>query len=64
MGCRRLILRTRWAIALLIASLPGVLAQDFSLFAWMDGVHVAVVLLVAIGLALLARWINARGWPA
>lgn len=71
LGCLALILRKRWATGLLVASLLGVLAQDFGLFVLMDGVHIAgmvavvlqtIVLLVAIALVALARSATARGW--
>lgn len=73
LGCLALILRKRWAAGLLIASLLGVLVQDFGLFVLMGGAQAAgmvavalqtVVLLVAIALVLLARRADARGWLA
>ena len=68
-GCLGLIMRKRWAMPLLIASLAGVIVQDVSLFG-LSGVAappVAValqglVLVIAIGLVLLARKAAARGW--
>jgi hypothetical protein len=66
-----LALRRKWALPLLVASLAGVLVQDFGMFVLADGAALAgpvavalqgVVLLVAIGLAWLA-WRGAqRGW--
>jgi hypothetical protein len=72
-GCICLIWRKRWATALLIASLAGVIVQDFGLFvlskAAADAAPVAlvlqgVVLLIAVGLVFLARKASARGWIA
>ena len=70
-GCLGLIVRKRWAMPLLIASLAGVIVQDVSLFG-LSGVSappVAVVLqglvlVIAIGLVLLARKAAARRWIA
>jgi hypothetical protein len=70
-GCLGLILRKRWAMPLLLASLAGVIAQDLGLFVLSDAARQAgpvpmvlqgLVLLVAIGLVLLARKAAARGW--
>ncbi|HET9484094.1 MAG TPA: hypothetical protein VFO79_09070 [Xanthomonadales bacterium] len=70
-GCVALILRRRIALPLLVASLIGILVQDFGLFVLADGASLAgpvavvmqgVVLLVGIGLVLLARKAAARGW--
>jgi hypothetical protein len=68
-GCLGLIMRKRWAMSLLIASLGGVILQDISLFllsgAEPGGSAMALqglVLVVAIGLVLLARTAVARGW--
>ena len=72
-GCLGLILRKRWAVPLLIASLAGVIVQDLSLFLLTNAAAQAgavamllqgIVLLVAIGLVLLARKAAARGWLA
>jgi hypothetical protein len=71
LGCVGLILRKRWALPLLMASLAGVIVQDLALFVMTDAVSVAgptaavlqaVVLLVAIGLVVLARRATSRGW--
>jgi hypothetical protein len=71
LGCIGLILRKRWALPLLMASLAGVIVQDLALFVMTDAVSVAgptaavlqaVVLLVAIGLVVLARRATSRGW--
>lgn len=70
-GCVALILRRRIALPLLVASLVGILVQDFGLFVLAKGASLAgpvavamqaVVLLVGIGLLLLARKAAARGW--
>ena len=72
-GCLGLILRKRWAVPLLIASLAGVIVQDLALFLLTNAAAQAgavamllqgIVLLVAIGLVLLARKAAARGWLA
>lgn len=72
-GCLGLILRKRWAMPLLLASLVGVIIQDFGLFVLSDAVKQAgpvpmvlqgIVLLIAIGLVLLARKAAVRGWIA
>ena len=72
-GCLGLILRKRWAVPLLIASLAGVIVQDLSLFLLTNAAAQAgvvamllqgIVLLVAIGLVLLGRKAAARGWLA
>ena len=70
-GCIALILRRRIALPLLVASLVGILVQDFGLFVFAKGASLAgpvavamqgVVLLVGIGLVLLARRAAAHGW--
>ena len=70
-GCLGLILRKRWAMPVLIASLAGVIVQDVSLFglskipaetAAVAVVLQGLVLVIAIGLVLLARKAAARGW--
>jgi hypothetical protein len=71
LGSLGLILRKRWATAVLVVSLLGVVVQDLGLFVLTDagaqaGATVAVlqglVLLVAVGLVLLARRARAEGW--
>ena len=73
LGSLGLILRKRWALPVLIASLLGVLGQDFAMFVLADVTAVygivplvlqCIVLLIAIGLILLARRGIARGWIA
>ena len=68
-GCVGLIMHKRWASPLLIASLAGVILQDVSLFGLSNGaaqpvafVLQGLVLLVAVGLAMLGRKAVARGW--
>jgi len=68
-GCVGLIMRQRWAKALFIISLAGVIGQDAWLFG-MSGVAAGaaaavlqgLVLVVAIALVLLARKAASRGW--
>ena len=71
LGSLALILRKRWATAVLVASLVGVVVQDVGLFVLTDaaaqaGSTVVVlqsfVFLVAVGLVLLARRARAEGW--
>lgn len=71
LGSLGLVLRRRWATGLLIASLLGVLAQDFALFVVLDSLKAfngmapllqGTVLLVAVGLVPLAALAGARGW--
>jgi hypothetical protein len=70
-GCVGLLLRKRWALPLLLASLAGVIVQNLGLFVLSDAASLmpavayvlqGLVLLVAIGLVLLARRAIARGW--
>lgn len=70
-GCLGLLLRRRWAMPLLIASLVGVLVQDVGIFVVAGAAKVmgtvpvvlqTLVLLVAIGLVLLARKAIASAW--
>ncbi len=71
LGCIGLIARKRWALPLLVASLLGVIVQDFGLFVLSDVVRISgpvvlamqgLVLAVAIALVWLARTAIARGW--
>lgn len=71
LGCIGLLMRKKWALAVFVASLVGILVQDFGLFVLARGVTVAgptavvlqgVVLLVGVGLILLSRRGIARGW--
>lgn len=70
-GCLGLVLRKRWALPFLIASLAGLIVQDFALFVLNDGLALAgpaavalqtVVLLISIGLVYLARHAGVQGW--
>jgi len=73
LGSLGLILRRRWAMPLLIASLVGLTVQDVGLFL-LSGVPgqagtvamvlQGLVLLIAIGLVLLAGKAAANGWIA
>jgi hypothetical protein len=72
-GCVGLLLRKRWALPLLLASLAGLVVQNLGLFVLSDAGSLAgpgvyalqgMVLLIAIGLVLLARRAIARGWIA
>ena len=69
LGCLGLLLRKRWARALLVLSLVGVIAQDVGLFGMTDAIRTAgpvpmvlqgVVLVVAIGRARMVQgdWIR------
>lgn len=70
-GCLALLLRKRWSLVLLYASLVGVVLQDIGIFlvagAAKSGDSLplmlqGVVLVVAIGLIVLARRANAESW--
>ena len=70
-GCLGLVLRKRWSVPLLVASLLGVIVQDVGLFgltrvASTGGPVViplqALVLIVSVGLVVLARTAVRRGW--
>jgi len=72
-GCVGLLLRKRWALPLLLASLAGLVVQNVGLFVISDAASLVgpevyalqgMVLLIAIGLVLLARRAIARGWIA
>ena len=72
-GCIGLILRKRWAIPLLIASLVGVIVQDLGIFVLTNAGSLAgpgamglqgLVLVIAIGLVILGRKATANGWLA
>jgi len=68
-GCIGLILRKRWSARLLEISLAGVIVQDIGLFI-LSGVNPGsfvmamqgVVLLIAIGLAVLSRKAITNHW--
>ena len=71
LGSLGLILRKRWAVPALVASLVGILVQDIDLFAVGDGLRLAgapaavmqgIVLIIGIGLVLLAHRARGRGW--
>ena len=71
LGCIGLLMRKKWALPVFVASLVGILVQDFGLFVFAGGATIAgsaavvlqgVVLLVGIGLVLLSRRGIARGW--
>jgi len=69
MGCLLLILRLRWATPFLIASLAGLIVQDFGLLV-LSGVGLradlvvpqGIVLLIALGLVMLSRKATAEQW--
>ncbi len=70
-GCLGLIVRKRWALLLLVASLVAVIVQDAALFLLSGAAALPVavvlqglVLLVAIGLVLLARKAAVCGWSS
>jgi hypothetical protein len=73
LGCLGLILRKRWAVPLLVASLAGCIVQDLSFFllaqshgglgAQVIGLQ-GMVLAIAAALVLLGRKASARGWLA
>ena len=71
LGSLGLVLRRRWAFPLLVASLIGVLVQDYAMFVVARLVEVvgivplvlqSLVLLIAVMLVLLARKGVAQGW--
>ena len=71
LGSLGLVLRKRWAMPLLLASLAGVVVQDIGLFALSDAVvppaayaMQGLVLVVAVGLVFLAHTARKRGWIA
>ena len=70
-GSLGLIIRRRWAMPLLIASLVGLIVQDVGLFILTNAAAEAgpaafvlqgLVLLIAIGLVILIRMSISRGW--
>ena len=68
-GCIGLIWRKRWATPLLMASLAGLVVQDFGLFVLSDAGATAgavavqgMVVLISIGLVMLARKAAAEQW--
>lgn len=71
LGCVGLLMRRRWAMAFLVASLVGIVLQDVGIFVVVGAagsmgpvpvVVQSVVLLIAIGLLLLGRRAVARSW--
>lgn len=71
LGCVGLLLRRRWAVPALAASLVGVVVQDIGIFVVAGAASVAgpvpmvlqsVVFAIAVGLLLLARRAVARSW--
>jgi hypothetical protein len=73
LGCLGLLLRKRWALPLLYASLVGVVIQDVGIFLVAGAAKVAnpvpfvlqgVVLVVAVGLVALSRRAAERSWLA
>ena len=73
LGCVGLLLRKRWSIVFLVASLVGLVLQDAGMFLVAGAAKVMgpvpvvvqfVVLLIAIGLLLLGRRASARSWIA
>ncbi len=71
LGCLGLLLRKRWALPLLYASLMGIVLQDIGIFAVAGAAKSAnmvafglqgLVLLVAIGLIFLGRRARDRSW--
>ena len=71
LGSVALLLGKKWALPVLIASLIGIVIQDYGLFVLADGATLAgpvavvlqaLVLIIAIGLILLSRKGIARGW--
>jgi hypothetical protein len=70
-GSLGLILRKRWAMPLLLASVVGLIVQDFGLFVLTKAVSLAgpvvlilqgLVLFIALGLVWLGRRAIANGW--
>ena len=71
LGCIGLLLRRRWALPALAASLVGVIVQDIGLFVVAGAASVAglvpvvlqsLVFAIAVGLLLMARRGIARSW--
>ncbi len=71
LGCIGLLLRRRWALPALAASLVGVVVQDIGIFVVAGAASVAgvvpvvlqaVVFAIAVGLLLMARRAVARSW--
>lgn len=71
LGCIGLLMRKKWALPVFVASLVGIVVQDFGLFVLAGGASVAgptaivlqgIVLLVGVGLILLSRRGITHGW--
>ncbi len=71
LGCLGLVLRRRWAVPVLIASLVGLVLQDFGMFVLSGAAKLipasayvmqGMVFLIAVGLVLLGRKAAARDW--
>ncbi len=71
LGCVGLILRKRWALPVLVASLVGVIVQDLGLFVLTDAGALAgpsvyglqgLVFVVSLGLVMFARKAAASRW--
>ena len=73
LGCLLLLLRKRWAVALLGLSLAGVVIQDLGIFVVAGAAKTAdmtplvlqsLVLVIAVALLVLARQARAKAWIA
>ena len=71
LGCIALLMKRKWAFALLVLSLFGIIGQDLAMFVLANSAALAgvvpvilqtVVLLVGIWLVLLSRKAITRGW--
>jgi hypothetical protein len=71
LGCVGLLLGKTWAFPAFLASLAGIVVQDYGLFVVVDGAKLAgpvavvmqgLVFLIAVGLIVLSRQGIARGW--
>ena len=73
LGSFALLLGKKWALPVFIASLIGIVVQDYGLFVLVDGASLAgqtavvlqaVVLIIAVGLILLTRKAIVHRWIA
>lgn len=73
LGCVGLLLRKRWALAWLYASLAALVVQDIGMFVVADATRIVgiaplvlqgIVLLIAVGLIVLGHKAAARSWWA
>src|SRR5690606_7551413 len=71
LGSLGLLLRRRWALPLLLASLLGIVVQDVAMFVLVGGARLAgpvavalqaMVLVIGVALAWLAWWGSRSGW--